>query len=379
MTAAALAAIADLGPGGVSGRAIARDAEVHHEQIQQMFGSVDELVAHAVQTERDRFISISFPVSPGLPDPLAAGDHPLFWRSIAQVLLDPGPVSLRTLAEGGPVDLIRRRLAAAADDRDEMFEMAIAGAWAAAPLGALIFKEPLRRGLEIADSDWDTCWSRLGDRLCSLAEVSGLAPPQSASPLPQEMAGTSEPDRGRERLLSAAEGLLAKHLETTITGRELAAAANVNYGLVNHYFGSKTSVFDEALVHLHEMFLNDVLDVVESVSGAGAFEVFARHRTFLRSWASRLLGERPTPNFELLGMQRLMNDLLDLRSIRADDARGRLEAAADAMSSVALQLGWTILRPLPTAIDPRGLPVITEHLQSISTWLLDHPPSTPPT
>ena len=60
MTAAALAAIADLGPGGVSGRAIARDAEVHHEQIQQMFGSVDELVAHAVQTERDRFISISY-------------------------------------------------------------------------------------------------------------------------------------------------------------------------------------------------------------------------------------------------------------------------------------------------------------------------------
>jgi hypothetical protein len=33
-------------------------------------------------------------------------------------------------------------------------------------------------------------------------------------------------------------------------------------------------------------------------------------------------------------------------------------------------LGWTILRPLPSAVDPRGIADIATHLQAINAWLL---------
>ncbi len=367
--AATVAAIAKVGPAGVKGRSIAREADVYHAQIQQMFGSVDELVALAVLEERDRFVHEVFDESGGLPDPLSVADYPDFWRAITQVLLDPGPVELSTLADGGPVDLLRRRLSATGPGRDPAFETAIAATWAAAPLGALIFAGPLRSGLGITDKDWGSCWARLGERIQLLGDLPGLP----STPTPSESAPL-EPDahpgeRGREQLLLAAESLLEKRLETAITGRELAAAAGVNYGLVSHYFGSKTAVFDEALADLHERFLRDILEVTDPTT-QGSFHVFSRHRAFLRAWASRLLAGRPTPDFPLLGMERLMEGLTTAREIRPRDSQARLDAAGDALSSVALQLGWTILRPLPTAADLRGIDEIVANLQAINTWLV---------
>ncbi len=372
MVAATVGAVADVGPGGVSGRSIAREAAVHHAQIQQMFGSVDCLVAFAVQEERDRFIQEVFDDSGNLPDPLAVADYPEFWRSIAQVLLDPGPVELSVLADGGPVELIRRRLTAIGPDRDPMFEAAIAATWMAAPLGALIFADPLGRGLRISDEDWGACWTRLGDRICSLADVAALP----LFPTRVEPAGaideTPPGDRGRERLLHTAETLLETCLETAVTGRELAVAAGVNYGLVNHYFGSKTAVFDEALVHLHRRFLRDILDRTDPMVDS-AFDVFSRHRAFLRAWASRLLGDRPPPEFELRGMERLMTEMLATRDVDPRDRAARLHAAGDALASIALQLGWTILQPLPSAVDPRGMADIATQLQAINAWLVRGP------
>lgn len=334
-----------------------------------MFGSVDDLVAHAVVEERDRFIGEAFGESGSLPDPLAIADYPEFWRAIGQVLLDPGPVELSDLAQGGPVDLIRQRLAATEPAREPGLVTAIAAAWAATPLGALIFAEPLRNGLSIADRDWARCWARLGDRVCSLAGVAFLpeaaGPAHLATPMPDAHAG----DRGRERLLRASETLLETRLETAVTGRELAAAAHVNYGLVNHYFGSKTAVFDEALIHLHQRFLDDVLEIADPLA-RGALDVFARHRAFLRAWAGRLLGGRPTPDFKLLGMERLLTDVVDARGIDQSNRSAWLDAAGDAMSSIALQLGWTILQPLPSAVDPNGMDEIVGHLDSIGSWML---------
>ncbi|HCA39376.1 MAG: TetR/AcrR family transcriptional regulator [Acidimicrobiales bacterium] len=365
----ALQAVAANGPSSVSGRSIARTAQVHHAQVQQMFGSVDDLVTFAVLEERDRFIQETLGNSSDLPDPLAAADYPEFWRAIAQVLLDPGPVDLSVLADGGPVELIRGRLTAIGPDRDPLFETAIAATWAAIPLGALVFADPLCRGLGISDEDWGACWTRLGDRVRSLADVAAL-------PLfPTRVEPTSSVDetlpggRGRERLLHTAETLLETRLETAVTGRELAAAAGVNYGLVNHYFGTKTAVFDEALVHLHQRFLRDVLDV-EDAMAHGVFDVFSRHRAFLRAWASRLLGDRPPPEFELRGMERLMEEMLAARGIGLRDRAAHLHTAGDALASIALQLGWTILRPLPSAVDPRGMAEIATHLQAINAWLV---------
>jgi hypothetical protein len=33
-------------------------------------------------------------------------------------------------------------------------------------------------------------------------------------------------------------------------------------------------------------------------------------------------------------------------------------------------LGWTILQPLPSAVDPRGMADIETHLRAITAWLV---------
>jgi AcrR family transcriptional regulator len=59
----------------------------------------------------------------------------------------------------------------------------------------------------------------------------------------------------RRALLDAAKRLLPERAPSTVSGRELAAEAGVNYGLVHHYFGTKDTVFREALVELRDEFV----------------------------------------------------------------------------------------------------------------------------
>lgn len=59
----------------------------------------------------------------------------------------------------------------------------------------------------------------------------------------------------RQALVRAAKELLPDRAPSSVTGRELATKAGVNYGLVHHYFGGKEAVFREALLELRTEFL----------------------------------------------------------------------------------------------------------------------------
>jgi hypothetical protein len=78
-----------------------------------------------------------------------------------------------------------------------------------------------------------------------------------------------------------------------------------------------------------------------------------------------------TPEFELLGMERLMDQVIRARAITTRRSADGLAAAGDAMTSVALQLGWSILRPLPAAANASALASIEGGLASIHRWILD--------
>ena len=58
-----------------------------------------------------------------------------------------------------------------------------------------------------------------------------------------------------EKLVDAAKRLLPQRAPSAITGRDLAAEAGVNYGLVHHYFGGKDAALAAGLVALHDDFL----------------------------------------------------------------------------------------------------------------------------
>ena len=60
----------------------------------------------------------------------------------------------------------------------------------------------------------------------------------------------------REALVGAAMALLPDRAPSSVSGRELAERAGVNYGLVHHYFGSKDEVFRQALLRMRREFVD---------------------------------------------------------------------------------------------------------------------------
>lgn len=60
---------------------------------------------------------------------------------------------------------------------------------------------------------------------------------------------------GREALVDAARRLLPDRAPSTIAGRELAAEAGVNYGLVHHHFGGKEGALTAGLLALRDDFM----------------------------------------------------------------------------------------------------------------------------
>ena len=340
-----------------------------------MFGSVEELVRASVTAARDDFMESAFPPTPLLPDPLDVADFPIFWRAITQLLLDPGPIDMQALATGGPISVLAHRIAQQRPATDREVQVGIATAWFAAPLGALIFREPLQRGLRIGSRWWPQCWRRLGQRLRDLPD---MGYPAIVTP---HVGVASEPRRSvmplrpasKEKLVVAAVDLLGRRLEASVTGRELANHAGVNYGLVSHYFKSKSRVFDEALSRLHHEFLDDVLNNDDAIVDAGFGHLFVlrRHRTFLRAWASRLLTGKDVPEFPLMGMEHLAERMIAERAIQSNgEGSDDRETLSDCMAAVALLLGWTLLRPLPTAsAEIANLPLDAQ-LHWIYRWLL---------
>ncbi len=60
------------------------------------------------------------------------------------------------------------------------------------------------------------------------------------------------PEAVRRALIDSAKALMTMRSPQQISGRELAQHAGVNYGLIHHYFGSKDSVFVEAVAEATE-------------------------------------------------------------------------------------------------------------------------------
>jgi AcrR family transcriptional regulator len=66
---------------------------------------------------------------------------------------------------------------------------------------------------------------------------------------------------GRDALIGAAKRLLPDRAPGTIAGRDLAAEADVNYGLVHHYFGGKDAALLAGLRALRDDFVTAHGDV----------------------------------------------------------------------------------------------------------------------
>jgi len=75
---------------------------------------------------------------------------------------------------------------------------------------------------------------------------------------------------GREAIIGAAKRLLPDRAPGTIAGRDLAVEANVNYGLVHHYFGGKDAALLAGLRALRDDFVAAHGDVASMPLLAGS-------------------------------------------------------------------------------------------------------------
>ena len=77
----------------------------------------------------------------------------------------------------------------------------------------------------------------------------------STASTPSDAGWLGRQGSARDALIGAAKRLLPDRSPSTITGRELAAEAGVNYGLVHHHFGGKDGALAAGLGALRDDFM----------------------------------------------------------------------------------------------------------------------------
>lgn len=143
----------------------------------------------------------------------------------------------------------------------------------------------------------------------------------------------------REALIEAAKRLLPDRAPGTIAGRDLAAAANVNYGLVHHYFGGKDAALLAGLRALRDDFATthgDVASMPLLTASDPYFKALVRWHLH-DSDAAEVDGE-----FPLTG--ELVAAVASRMESGGDDALA--DAKARAIAMISLQLCFALFGPV---------------------------------
>lgn len=345
LLAAACALQAERSPVTITTRLLAKRAGVHHTLANYTHGGVAALLTAAFRREQTKF-------AVALPRMFAesAGALPLslyqnYWRAYIYRALD-GSVP-NDGAAGDPI--VMQAVDALGDrfpERDRSTHVALAIAWWCLQVGALVFDRPLRLGLAIEPFDHGAVQRMAAELLTRLVNQAPDPLPCgafAAAPVSAERPGAATGRKAAEaRLVHAAIELLKERAEQGVSGRALAQRAEVNYGLIHHYFGSKEAVFDAAFVQLHEAYVADMV-AADTQRLAAPFSMRS-HEPFLRIWAYRELADIATPPIDLKGMRLLLENILRRRNVDRRTGQDFAEAQARAYCSLALQLGWVVCR-----------------------------------
>lgn len=181
--------------------------------------------------------------------------------------------------------------------------------------------------------------------------------PVSEEPAPR---GVEEVKRS---LVAAARRLLGEMPAAQISGRRIATAAQVNYGLIHQYFGSKQAIFRAVLEEL-------TAELGEGASRAGSARSWWQElptrpldtgawRTFANLVSSPELMDSMQWDFPL--MRTLVAELTG-QEPALDVEEARVTAAAIG----SLLVGWTLMEP----IYQRGLGLDADQLAAVRRGVL---------
>ncbi len=140
---------------------------------------------------------------------------------------------------------------------------------------------------------------------------------------------------GREALIEAAKRLLPDRAPSAIAGRDLAAEADVNYGLIHHYFGGKDAALTAGLRALRDDFVNAHGDVT-------SMPLLTASDPYLKALVRWHLHDAETA--EVAGEFPIAAALVAAVTSRMDSGgdEARAEATARAIAMTSLQLCFAV-------------------------------------
>lgn len=246
-------------PSAVSGRRIAESAGVNYAQIHRHFGSKRELCRQVLDRLSDAFVADAFPPGAAVPTPGTVMRHDSFVRVLTQIQLDQATLALRPeppIIHRYCAGLERLRPELDSDALDTLVALSCA-----MQLGVSIHRAPLVRSVgldddaDLVDRELVLTIEQLHAGRGSFADGS-IASRHLHTRGPQPSAGSRAPGRAQaeQRLVLAAVDLLASRTPSSISGRQLANRAGVNYGLIHHYFGSASEVLAQASRLIRDQF-----------------------------------------------------------------------------------------------------------------------------
>ncbi|MFP6713449.1 MAG: TetR/AcrR family transcriptional regulator [Rhodospirillales bacterium] len=367
--------LAEQPPSNISSRRLAKRAGVHHTLMNYTHGSIAELLAAAYRQEKSNFNDVDiFETTERSPSFPLAG-YPNYWRAYVYLTLDAFKPELeQELVRGHSIGKAAATLQERSPDMSSATIDALAATWWSLQIGALVFEKPFSQGLSISlrhrDLVQELAAKRLDDLFASTPnDIQKRDIPNFFARQPKKSALD---ESGREavenKLVQAAIELLKERADTGISGRELAQRAEVNYGLIHHYFGSKEAVFDKAFVDMHELYVQSRI-VDQDHHLAEPFSMIT-HEPFFRNWAYRELAGIGMPPIDLIGQRLLLDDLCERHGIERRSGRAFAEVQADAYCSLSVQLGWVLCRQnLLKILDTDEL-VLLGRMTNIVDWFI---------
>ncbi|MDG2111243.1 MAG: TetR family transcriptional regulator [Actinomycetota bacterium] len=244
-------------PSGLSGRRIAEAAGVNYGQIHRHFGTKQALLADALARLGDDFVTDAFPPGAVVPGPGVLNRHVTFVRAQFHAVLDRASVG--DLGPRGPIiQRYRAGLSTLRPDLDDDHLDTIVALSTSMQLGVVAHRSSLSRAAGIDDDeDIDGELAIAIEQLhAGRGTFAGPPPPPRSLRHNGVTETTIPPKTGRAgaelRLVNAAVAMLYDRAPAAIPGRQLAAAADVNYGLIHHYFGSAGEVLERASAALRD-------------------------------------------------------------------------------------------------------------------------------
>ena len=167
-----------------------------------------------------------------------------------------------------------------------------------------------------------------------MANLVSMDPTEDADAAVRHRAGT-----GRDALIDAAKRLLPDRAPSTIAGRDLAAEAGVNYGLVHHYFGGKADALRAGLRALRD-------DFVATHGDAASLPLLTASDPYLKALVRWNVddSERMSVEGEFPIGAGLVDAVAERMDTGGDDAL--VEAKARAIAMVSLQLSFAVFGPV---------------------------------